>query len=248
MPTQRAPLSSPCSRASLGGISSQWGVVPSPWCCGPPERGRATALRLGRSPRQSAWVLRWWDGELAADRADGELAADRGRFPPGSRGAAGRGRAGQRPGCSGSSGWRPRATRRTRVRRDGGRGRVVSSRRSEVDRDLLGVTGADRRGATLIAVGSDHRLGSVEQHFPRLFDSAPACDHRGPLRHRPPVLIGGEHTAVTVTGSLIGIWNGSASRSATRRLRVAGPPRKPRKPSRNGGATTPPTSGHTSGT
>lgn len=134
-------------------------------------------------------------GSQAAGRRAG--GRSRGQFPPGSRGAAGPGHAGRRPGCSRSYGWRPRATRRTRVLRDGVRGRGVSSRRSEVDRDLLGVTGADRRGATLLPVGGDHLPGSIEQHLARLLDSAPACHHRGPLgqlRHRPPVLIRGEHS------------------------------------------------------
>jgi hypothetical protein len=134
--------------------------------CGSPRRG-------GRAPRRGGSRQRPLSVSVGS-RAVGRRAGDRSRtVPAGISRCRGTGARWSTAGLFQIVWWRPRATRRTRVLRDDVRGCGVSSRRSEVDRDLLGVTGADRRGATLIPAGSNHLPSSVEKQFPRLLDRAP---------------------------------------------------------------------------
>jgi hypothetical protein len=68
--------------------------------------------------------------------------------------------------------------------------------RSEVDRNGLCVTPADRRLASFVVVGRDHLVGGIKQHRSRLLNSTPARDDGRPfrkLRHRPALLVGREN-------------------------------------------------------
>lgn len=59
-------------RASPAGSARNWVSCRTPtllWAAWAWPASRCS-VRLAGSPRQSAWVLRLWDGELAADRAD----------------------------------------------------------------------------------------------------------------------------------------------------------------------------------